>query len=113
MKPLTAKQYDILKMIWGMGDYQSYPPTRKELAAEFHMTVKGMHDHIKAIERKGYLQTEYNISRGLVLTESGLCILGKKPWPSKKVRKIKPEKYMKVDELKSKVTVKAKKEKTK
>lgn len=106
MKPLTSKQYSILQAIY---DTRGYPPTYTELAGRFGMTSKGIYDHVSAIEKKGFLEVDRNQARGLRLTESGLSILGKKPWPSKRVRKIKHEKYMKVDELKMKLNVKQRK----
>ncbi len=65
MKTLTAKQANILSRIIEFKEVDGYPPTFRELAGEFKITTKGMHDHLKAIEKKGFLETAKNKSRGL------------------------------------------------
>lgn len=52
MKELTPRQQEIFNYI---NDNMVYvPPTFRDIARHFNMTVKGAYDHVKAIEKKGH-----------------------------------------------------------
>lgn len=63
MKELTKRQQETLDFISKYIDRHSYPPTVRELAASFGISVKGAYDHIKALEKKGSIKYNGNRSR--------------------------------------------------
>jgi repressor LexA len=65
MKDLTEKQRGILEYIYAFTQNQGYPPTIREIADRFEITPKGAYDHLKAIEKKGYIKCEKNRSRAI------------------------------------------------
>lgn len=65
MKDLTEKQRGILEYIYAFSQNQGYPPTIREIADRFEITPKGAYDHLKAIEKKGYIKCEKNRSRAI------------------------------------------------
>lgn len=67
MKDLTDKQQQIISFITDFIMEKGYPPTIREVALGFEITAKGAYDHLKALEKKGYIKTSKNQSRGLEL----------------------------------------------
>jgi len=72
MKGLTKRQEETLNYIKDYIQQHSYPPTIRELASFFNISVKGAYDHIKALEKKGRIRCDGNRSRTIE-------ILDKKP----------------------------------
>lgn len=66
-KKLTEKQENILEFIKERTLGDGFPPTVREVGDRFNITVKGAYDHIKAIEKKGFIRTEQNKSRAIVV----------------------------------------------
>ncbi|MDR1278236.1 MAG: transcriptional repressor LexA [Treponema sp.] len=63
MKELTHRQKEVLSFIAEyIGDH-SYPPTIREVAEYFSISVKGAHDHIIALKKKGSLKQAGKRSR--------------------------------------------------
>jgi repressor LexA len=56
MKDLTERQKQVLSFISGFINAHSYPPTIREIADYFSFSVKGAHDHVTALKRKGFLK---------------------------------------------------------
>ncbi|HEQ71914.1 MAG TPA: transcriptional repressor LexA [Spirochaetia bacterium] len=72
MKGLTTKQKEILEYIKGFIDKYKYPPTIREVADHFSISVKGSYDHIKALEKKKVIRCSMNRSRAIeVLVHDG------------------------------------------
>lgn len=67
MKDLTDKQQAVLTFITTIIKERGFPPTIREIGDEFGITAKGAYDHLKAIEKKGYLKTAKNQSRAIEL----------------------------------------------
>jgi len=67
MKTLTARQQEVLDFITSFIDSHAYPPTIREIAESFSISVKGAYDHVKALEKKGFLKLGENRSRALEL----------------------------------------------
>jgi repressor LexA len=68
---LTPRQAEILAFIRGTVRQKGYPPSIWEINQHFGFTSPGSaRDHLKALERKGYLTRVKGRSRGLELTES-------------------------------------------
>ena len=68
-KELTDKQQIILNYIREKINESGFPPTVREIGDRFGITVKGAYDHLKAIEKKGYIKTEQNKSRAIVILD--------------------------------------------
>lgn len=66
-KKLTEKQEKIFNFIKEKISDSGFPPTVREIGERFEITVKGAYDHVKAIEKKGYIKTEQNKSRAIVI----------------------------------------------
>ena len=65
MKKLTEKQENILMYVNNYSNEQGYPPTIREIGECFNITAKGAYDHLKALEKKGYLKCHKNLSRAI------------------------------------------------
>ncbi|MEL6177865.1 MAG: transcriptional repressor LexA [Myxococcota bacterium] len=66
MKKLTERQRLVLEFIINQLDERGYPPTIREIGE--HMEIRstnGVNDHLKALERKGYLVRDESKSRAL------------------------------------------------
>ncbi len=63
MKELTDRQREVLDFIERYHGERSYPPTIREIAEFFRISVKGAYDHLKALEKKGYMRLGENRSR--------------------------------------------------
>jgi repressor LexA len=70
-KKLTVKQDNILNFIKDNIKETGFPPTVREIGDEFNITVKGAYDHVKAIEKKGFIRTEKNKSRAIFVVNQG------------------------------------------
>jgi len=70
MKELTKRQKEVLSFIADYKNKHSYPPTIREIAEHFSMSVKGAHDHITALKKKGQIKHEDKRPRTLELTNS-------------------------------------------
>ena len=65
MKQLTLRQQEVLDFLTGFIEKNSYPPTIRETAKAFSISIKGAYDHIKALEKKGVIKLQENRSRAL------------------------------------------------
>jgi repressor LexA len=69
---LTERQEKILAFIKKSIQDQGYPPTIREIGEHFGIrSTNGVNDHLKALERKGYLQRGELKSRALSVIEGG------------------------------------------
>ncbi len=63
---LTDKQREILDFITSSIAQHGYPPTLREIGTHFGIrSTNGVNDHLRALEKKGYLQREDMKSRAL------------------------------------------------
>ena len=67
MKELTVRQKECLEAIRKFIAYHEYAPTMRELAKELDVYMKCAYDHVRTLERKGYLKKEDGHSRTIVL----------------------------------------------
>src|SRR5438477_1489672 len=71
-EPLTERQEKILAFIKKAIIDQGYPPTIREIGEHFGIrSNNGVNDHLKALERKGYLLRGELKSRALSVIEGG------------------------------------------
>jgi repressor LexA len=63
---LTQRQREILDFISHSIDERGYPPTLREIGTHFGIkSTNGVNDHLKALEKKGYLRREDLKSRAM------------------------------------------------
>jgi repressor LexA len=68
LPPLSPRQQQILRLISQFMLRHGLPPTRADLARALRLRNRqGIDQHLRAIERKGYLQLEPGIARGIRL----------------------------------------------
>ena len=65
MKKLTLRQEEILNFIKSYLMDHKYPPAIRDVAENFNISVKGSYDHIKALEKKGYIKCNIKRSRAI------------------------------------------------
>ncbi|MDR0455189.1 MAG: transcriptional repressor LexA [Treponema sp.] len=70
MRELTKRQKEVLSFITAYLKNHPYPPTIREIADNFSISVKGAYDHITALKRKNYLKQDDNRSRTMELVRS-------------------------------------------
>ena len=80
MKNLTDRQKEILDLIKSyIGDY-GFPPTRADISKELGFkSANAAEQHLRAIEKKGYIKILSGASRGIVLNEeeeNGIPVIG-------------------------------------
>jgi repressor LexA len=63
MRELTARQKEVLSFIDLFAREHNYPPTIREIGDHFGISVKGAHDHVIALRKKGSLRQEEKRSR--------------------------------------------------
>jgi len=79
-EPLTERQEKILAFIKKSILEQGYPPTIREIGEHFGIrSTNGVNDHLKALERKGYLVRGELKSRALSVIEGGRSQAGRFP----------------------------------
>jgi len=70
MRGLTKRQADVLAYIKKFVATRGFPPSVREIAAHFDLvSAAGVHKHINALVRKGFLSKENFLSRSLRIVE--------------------------------------------
>ena len=62
---LTSRQREIFNFVRGFIKERGYPPSVREVGEHFNIYPRAAFDHLKALERKGYLKRRGSMSRGL------------------------------------------------
>ena len=62
---LTTRQSEIFNFVRGFIQERGYPPSIREIGEHFNIYPRAAFDHLKALERKGYLKRRGSMSRGL------------------------------------------------
>jgi len=62
---LTSRQREIFNFVRGFIRERGYPPSVREVGEHFNIYPRAAFDHLKALERKGYLKRRGSMSRGL------------------------------------------------
>jgi repressor LexA len=77
MEEITDRQKEILGFILKTSEDRGFPPTIREIGEEMDIrSTNGVNDHLKALERKGYLTRGEQQSRSLVPTKRARLVLG-------------------------------------
>ena len=71
MKEPTKRQREVLAFIIEFINSHSYPPTIREIADHFSISVKGAYDHVSALKRKNKLKFEDKRSRTMEVVRTG------------------------------------------
>ena len=80
MEDITDRQKEILTFIQQTTEERGFPPTIREIGEEMDIrSTNGVNDHLKALERKGFLTRGEQQSRSLVPTKRARMILGLGP----------------------------------
>jgi repressor LexA len=66
---LTPRQREILDFVKGFTLESGYPPSVREIGCHFHIYPRAAFDHLKALERKGYLRRKQTTSRGIEILD--------------------------------------------
>ncbi|MDR2543058.1 MAG: transcriptional repressor LexA [Treponema sp.] len=72
MKELTERQKQVISFIADYIKEHSYPPAIRDIATHFSISVKGAHDHVTALRKKGHLKHTNKRPRtmGLIQTKA-------------------------------------------
>ena len=80
MQKITDRQRMVLEFICESIDDRGYPPTLREIGLKLGIrSTNGVNDHLRALERKGYLTREDMKSRTLRPTPTTLDLVGRGP----------------------------------
>jgi len=74
---MTDRQKQIMHFIVRESEFRGFPPTIREIGEEMDIrSTNGVNDHLKALERKGYLIRGEQQSRSIVPTKRARLVLG-------------------------------------
>ncbi len=66
MRPVTLRQLTVLGWIKVFISEHGYPPTRAEISKGFGWkSSNAAQDHINALVRKGYIEVDQRVARGM------------------------------------------------
>jgi repressor LexA len=83
MNGLTDRQLEVLRFIAHQIDDAGYPPTIREIGEALEIrSTNGVNDHLKALERKGYLTRDPVKSRALIPTTAAKEVLTERGRPA-------------------------------
>ena len=68
-KDLTIRQQKVLDFIINYIRETGYPPTVREIGNTFGISSKGAYDHLRAIEKKGYIKRDPSKPRAIELMD--------------------------------------------
>lgn len=73
---LTSRQRDVLNFIARFIAERQYPPTYREIMRKFdYASTNGVSRHLDALQRKGAIEIDHKVSRGIRVVENGWLIL--------------------------------------
>ncbi|MFT5994200.1 MAG: repressor LexA, partial [Bradymonadia bacterium] len=77
MKGLTQRQLQVLEAIANSLSESGYPPTIREIGNSLGIrSTNGVNDHLKALEKKGYIERDTSKSRAIQMTSLATHELG-------------------------------------
>jgi repressor LexA len=69
-RPLTERQQAILDFIVATIRTRGFPPTLREIGRDFNIrSTKGVNDHLEALERKGKIRRQKDLSRAIEVVD--------------------------------------------
>lgn len=88
MKKITKRQTQIMEFIRDFMKENQYCPSTRDISTHFNFSVKAAHDHLHALENKGFLSFEQGKSRSLKILDpkffpiEGVTSIPLDPWES-------------------------------
>lgn len=80
MSKLTKRQKEILQYIYDEVHEQGYPPTVREIGEAVNLSsTSTVHEHIKRLEKSGFIIKDSSKPRAIEITAAGLEVLGVSP----------------------------------
>lgn len=67
---LTQRQRQILEFIRNYSRQRGFSPSVRDIGKHFSVNPATVHDHLKALERKGYIEKQPNLSRSLIVVDN-------------------------------------------
>ncbi|MBQ4378939.1 MAG: transcriptional repressor LexA [Treponema sp.] len=71
MRQVTVRQQEVLDFISSFSQDNNYPPTVREIAEHFHISIRAVQDHIAALQKKGCLAQTQKRARSLSVVTGG------------------------------------------
>ncbi len=65
MKDLTERQREFRDFIADYIEENSYPPTVREMAEHFDVSLRAVQDHVSALQKKGFISVNPKLSRSM------------------------------------------------
>lgn len=73
----TARQLDVLRFVHDFTTERGHPPALREIGKHFGwVSTNGPNDHLRALERKGYIVRYDYLTRSVRVTAEGLRVIG-------------------------------------
>lgn len=73
----TPKQLDVLRFVHEFTTLRGHPPALREIGKHFGwVSTNGPNDHLRALERKGFIVRYDYLTRSVRVTAEGLRVLG-------------------------------------
>lgn len=70
MKSITKRQAEVLDFIRTYRHENGYPPTRRNITDKFGFrSPNAAEEHLRALDRKGFIQLQRNTSRGIIVKD--------------------------------------------
>lgn len=70
MKSITKRQAEVLDFIRTYRHDNGYPPTRRNITDKFGFrSPNAAEEHLRALDRKGFIQLQRNTSRGIIVKD--------------------------------------------
>ena len=70
MKEVTSKQNDVLLFIKEYIATNGYPPSARDIAGHFFISIRSAWDHVCVLEKKGYITITKKIARGIKVNDN-------------------------------------------
>lgn len=70
---LTSRQNQVMAFIVGFSQMNGFAPSIREIALTFQIAPSSVLDHLKALERKGFIKRQPSKSRCLEILRKDLC----------------------------------------
>ena len=91
-RPLTVRQAEILAFVGSYLREHAYPPTLREIGARFGIrSTNGVTDHLRALERKGFLTRDEMKSRAIRVVSPEAALVPVAPALPNALRKLAAE----------------------
>lgn len=77
---ITKRQKEFLEAIYSSIETEGYPPTFEDLKNKFNISSnQAIIDHLKCLEKKGFIKRDEKSARGINITQDGFGIISKNP----------------------------------